>query len=319
MIDKEIFGILPKKIGDRITIIDVRHHAKASEAYVDVEYASEDNGRLCISIPVNYRRTGIDASSEVECVEIIESACDSFCSDKLQSWRADAQNFWRECNMDVTQAFFDVMNENLGEWVCQGCQLPTNGNWARRTQEIKEQGYTIATALKRLCVDCGEKKTHLMLLPIPRGVKRGYETWSSTLRKRIVEEVLSSVDAYEGCRRPSGGLLPDHKFPEIRWDENTKVENPDSMTDEQIVAKFQLLSNQRNQHKREVCRKCFQTGERGSPYGIKFFYQGSSNWPAGIARTGADAEEGCRGCGWYDLEAWRTALVSILSKDESRG
>ena len=57
-------------------------------------------------------------------------------------------------------------------------------------------------------------------------------------------------------------LIPDHKFPEIRWDADTKGENSDNMSVEEIVSKFQLLDNQRNLQKREVCRACFQTNKR---------------------------------------------------------
>ena len=270
-----------------------------------------------VSVPVNYRRTGIDASSADECLKIINTAHESFRSENLKSWHTTAEIFWDESKKDTTRPFFDVMNKNLGEWVCQGCQLPQNPNWARRTQEIKEQGYTVATATKRPCEKCAKNMTHLMLLPIPRGAKTGYETWSTELRKRILR-VLRSYDAYEGCLRPPAGLLPDHKFPEIRWDDATKEENPDTMTDKQIVAKFQLLNNQRNQQKREVCRQCYQTGNRGYPFGIKYFYKGSMSWPAATPKNGIAAEEGCKGCAWYDFEAWRVALVSTLEKEEGR-
>lgn len=50
------------------------------------------------------------------------------------------------------------------------------------------------------------------------------------------------------------------------------------MTDEEIIQKFQLLDNQRNQQKREICRKCFQEGIRGTIYGINYFYEGTEVW-----------------------------------------
>lgn len=82
------------------------------------------------------------------------------------------------------------------------------------------------------------------------------------LRKRIIK-VLGSIDVYEDTFSPH--CLPDHKFSEIRWDDETKGENPDAMADEEIRQKFQLLTNQRNQQKREVCRTCFQTGSADIP------------------------------------------------------
>ena len=107
------------------------------------------------------------------------------------------------------------------------------------------------------------------------------------------------------------GLLPDHKFPEIRWDKNTKDIN-ENLSNEEIREKFQLIDNQRNQQKREVCRKCFQTNKRGVIFGIEFFYHGSIDWPDDIPKTGKDAEAGCVGCGWYDIKQWRDSLNDLI-------
>ena len=152
-----------------------------------------------------------------------------------------------------------------------------------------------------------------MLLPIDRVeiAGNGYETWSPALRKRIIR-VLGGVDVYEGT--PSAHLLPDHKFSEIRWDENTKAENPDDMTDDEIRAKFQLLTNQRNQQKREVCRNCFQTGKRGTIYGISYFYEGDEYWDKSIPVKGKEAEKGCVGCPWYDIQNWKEHLMKLIKK-----
>ena len=108
------------------------------------------------------------------------------------------------------------------------------------------------------------------------------------------------------------GLLPDHKFPEIRWDSETKRETLTHLTDDDIKRDFQLLSNQRNQQKREVCRTCFQTGMRGTIYGISFFYRGSNTWDTTIPKQSKLAENGCVGCGWYDVNTWRSALLKKL-------
>jgi hypothetical protein len=106
--------------------------------------------------------------------------------------------------------------------------------------------------------------------------------------------------------------LPDHKFPEIRWDEETRRDSLDDLSTEEIQCDFQLLSNQRNQQKREVCRNCFQTGNRGIIYGILFFHKGSEKWDDSIPKVGKKAELGCVGCAWYDINAWRAALKNKL-------
>lgn len=150
-------------------------------------------------------------------------------------------------------------------------------------------------------------------MPIERGSAEGngYETWSPALRKRIIK-VLGEIDVYEGTQ--NAHCLPDHKFSEIRWDENTKSENPDNMSDTEIREKFQLLTNQRNQQKREVCRTCFQTGKRGTIYGIEYFYEGNENWNSAIPTKGKEAEKGCVGCPWYDIAEWRRHLMEKLGE-----
>lgn len=313
MIDTTIFGTLPKQISANIIVQEVRHHSKASEAYVDAIFVLERGEQRAVSIPVNYRRTGVDAQTVEDCTRLLEVAHSGFSQGNVTKWFTEANAFWNDGGKLVTKPFFDVMSKKLGRWVCQGCELPANPNWARRTQDIKEMGYTFATNTKLFCSKCQSNKTHLMLVPIPRGSETGYETWSPQLRSRILR-TLSCYDAYENCTRPAASLLPDHKFPEIRWDADTREENPDEMPSAKICAKFQLLTNQRNQQKREVCRSCFQTGTRGTPFGVKFFYKGAEQWSKDIPKTGPDAEAGCVGCGWYDLAKWRLALNNILAR-----
>lgn len=92
------------------------------------------------------------------------------------------------------------------------------------------------------------------------------------------------------------------------------AENPEDMTDNEIKNKFQLIDNQRNQQKREVCRKCFQSGNRGTLFGINYFYEGTKDWAKDIPTTGKSAEQGCIGCGWYDIEKWREELNKLTQK-----
>lgn len=89
------------------------------------------------------------------------------------------------------------------------------------------------------------------------------------------------------------------------------------MTEDEIRKKFQLLTNQHNQQKREVCRNCFQTGKRGSIYGISYYYKGDENWDASIPKKGKEAERGCIGCPWYDIAEWKKQLSAILERAQS--
>jgi len=158
---------------------------------------------------------------------------------QLEKWNDDQDNFWNNRNAPITQSIFEALRD--GSWKCVHCELPSNPNFARRIQDLKEFGYTISTNTKMYCPNCRKNTTHLMMLHIPRIelAGNGYETWSSTLRKRIIK-VLGGIDVYENVQ--SKNVLPDHKFSEIRWDDNTKAENPDEMTDEEIRNKFQLLT-----------------------------------------------------------------------------
>jgi hypothetical protein len=303
------------KLNDKIIIAEMerKKHSKASEEYVHVILNYKNNIALDIWVPVVYRRTGLFLESEsTEEREYLNQLHKELDPSNYNDWKKEQDKFWKtKPGATVTKSFFDVLAE--GGWKCVNCDLPNNPNWARRIQDLKEFGYTIATDINRRCDSCGENKTHLLLLPVRReGIGgTGYETWSPALRKRIIK-ILDGIDVYEN--RKNLHSLPDHKFSEIRWDEETKEENPDDMTDEEIKNKFQLLNNQRNQQKREVCRKCYQTNERGTIFGIEYYYVGDKKWPDNCPTRGKLAEEGCIGCPWYDIDRWRKELQNLIKE-----
>lgn len=183
--------------------------------------------------------------------------------------------------------------------------MPAPNNAASRVKAIKQKGYTIATR-KRKGYDY-----EFRLLPLPRGGETRYEWWSGALKRKIVT-VLGSYDAFEARTDSYDHLLPDHKFPEARWDADTPRPSLGSLSADDIRRDFQLISNQRNQQKREVCRSCYASGVRGKPFGIPFYYEGDARWPDHVPRRGKAAEAGCHGCGWYDLEKWRQALIATF-------
>lgn len=288
-------------------------NSKASEVYVDVVFTYE-NSAWAGYVPIEYRRTGvsIDFEDKEKLYPYLNFVYVQMKPDKIDAWKKNQEEFWKtKPGATTTKEFFDTLAE--GGWKCGACEMPRNPNPQRRIQDLKEFGYTIATDLSRYCPHCGRNTSQRILLPIIRGGNEGngYETWSPALRKRIVQ-ILGSVDVYENVYSPH--CLPDHKFSEIRWDDSTKAENPDTMSDEEIRAKFQLMTNQRNQQKREVCRTCFQTGKRGVIFGIPYFYAGGPEWDERIPQKGKAAEEGCIGCPWYDIELWRQELLCHIKK-----
>ncbi len=291
----------------------LREHNKASEKYVDVVFDyPEHKLKAIVSIPFFYRRTGLYIETEEELAKYILTVYGLLQPKTSQEWIKGEKSYWRkECSgRSVTKPFFDKLL-NL-KWNCIHCELPKNPNWARRIQDIKEMGYTLATNTNMFCTKCNRNSTHIMLLPVPKGNETGYECWSPELKKRIIR-LLGAINVYEDRKVINqGNLIPDHKFPEIRWDEKTINEQLETLTDDEITAKFQLLDNQRNLQKREVCRKCFQTKERGIIFGINYFYHGNELWPQNVPQNGTEAEKGCLGCGWYDIKKWRDSLNQAI-------
>lgn len=220
----------------------------------------------------------------------------------MQKWRNAERKVWENSKAEVTKEFFFALLTFKPV-----TKFPPSDNPARRIQAIKDAGYAVATIHHYQ-----GRKSARILLPIPKTAERGYEIFSTQFKARVIR-LLKGINAYENKRTTPKGLIPDHKFSEIRWDEDTKAENTMDMSDQEVIQKFQLLDNQRNQQKREVCRNCFQTGKRGVIYGIPFFYKGSADWDAKIPAVGKIAEKGCVGCAWYDIERWRSELIKLLN------
>lgn len=290
---------------------DIKEHSKASEKYIDVKFIFEKSiweGW----IPIEYRRAGLFLKEEEEIKKYLKNIYSNMETTKLEDWSKKEKEFWNthKPNAHITRSFFDVLAK--GGWQCVSCDFPSNPNWARRIQDIKDMGYLLSTNTNKYCKTCKANKTHIMIVPVKRFIltpTNSYETLSNKLKKRIIT-ILNSYDVYEA--KKSNHLIADHKFPEIRWDKDTKEENPGDMTEDEIKNKFQLLNNQRNLQKREVCRSCYQTNKRGYPFGIPFFYKGDLNWDNNIPKIGKEAEKGCEGCGWYDVQKWREAIIDKI-------
>lgn len=302
-ISVEELNELFKSIG--IEILELREDLKSSEKYVDVRIIQDNGYEWAGSIPYFYRRTGLFIENPEDLLAHLTAIKKFFTKENIAKFQKDEKKFWKE-NMkgsDVTIHFFNELVKM--KWTSN---FPQNDNPQRRIQDIKEKGYTIASRRNG-------RKAERLLLPIPRGAESGYEIFSSAFRKKALK-TLNEINVYELSSANKHGLLPDHKFPEIRWDEETRAENPDEMLEAEIKEKFQLLDNQRNQQKREVCRKCFQTGERGKLFGLNYFYKGTDKWDAKIPKVGKEAEKGCVGCGWYDIQKWRDGLNELIEKSQ---
>lgn len=277
-----------------IIVESFREHSKASEKYIDVTIVQKDGYTWKGSIPYFYRRTGLFIETANDLVDYLNKIYPHFTKAKIEKFQAQEKKRWDDemSGKQTTKGFFYKLLDL--EWKSVKYDLPNNPNWARRIQDIKEFGYTLATDTRRRVKGKYETDTHILLVPIPKGGVTGYEVMSPAFKAKAIS-VMELINVYEFSKVNKHGLLPNHKFPEIRWDEETRAENSDEIPDKEIKEKFQLVDDQRNQQKREVCRKCFQTGIRGKFYGINYFYQGNEKWTDDIPKVGKEAEKGCVG------------------------
>lgn len=128
-------------------------------------------------------------------------------------------------------------------------------------------------------------------------------------------QVLGGRDVVDDVSRSVNEVTLDHKLPMKRWNERTSKRQTDydDMSDEDIRARFQLLkkSNGNVSHnllKSRACEECFDTGKRGTPFGIRYFYAGDGRWRGKNRKD----PSGCVGCGWYDIAKWRASLNQKL-------
>lgn len=286
------------------------NNSKASESYVKVKFDFDEEPSFETVVPYVYRRNNLQLLTNSEIVNYLLSIKNYFKKAQREKWVLEQKEVWnrklekvKDHTRLVTYHFFMVLL-SLKE---EDKDFPANNNSQARFKDIKNMGYTV-------CIyPIGNRRWGKILLPLPLNAEMQYETFTPQFKSRVIR-LFNGVNAYEAKQTAAVALIPDHKFSEVRWDEDTKVENPMTMTDEEIIAKFQLLDNQRNQEKREICRNCVQTGQRGKLFGIDFYPVGADKWDENIPKRGKRAEKGCEGCPWYDIEAWRKAVNEKLKK-----
>lgn len=301
---------LTEMVNDRrVTAIGFFDHTKASERYVIISVVCSGFSKEWY-IPYFYRRTNLFIDTKDALVTYIKLCIPKLHPRAIEEYKKavvkTAKTVIGEAS-DVTWPIFKKLLDNCGAWVWNKA-LGSNSNPQRRIQAIKESGYTIATKIDG-------KKTFHQLLPFDRVVAPTYETIPPKVRKAIFK-ALDGIDAFSGNAAPISAL-PDHKFPEIRW-EATTPESNENLTISDMRDKFQLVPERVNQMKREVCRKCFQTGCRGKLNGINFFYHWDEKWPSHVPTMGVAAKVGCIGCFWYDMVEWRKQLNALIKEKKGK-
>lgn len=292
-----------------IKVYDLLDNNKASEKYVRTTFIQDDGFKWETVVPYYSRWSALFLEKEEDVAKHLISLKPYFTLEKMEQWRSTEWAKWENNRGNVTKWVFKALLTFKGVHIFPLPDGTFSDNPAKRIQEIKNAGYTVASVPSAE----NKQKTDRVLLPIPLNNELGYEVFTTQFKNRVIR-LLNGVNAYESKATSKSSLIPDHKFSEIRWDDATKGENPMSMSDSEIIAKFQLLDNQRNQQKREVCRRCYQEGIRGTIYGIKYFYEGTERWNPNIPEVGKAAEEGCIGCPWYDIEEWRKRLNNLVKK-----
>lgn len=287
-----------------VTATGFFEHAKASERYVILSI-SDGSASKEWYLPYCYRRTNVRIDSAAELVDYVRRCISLLSKERIAAFKgamgARAKTLLGE-NANVTLPIFRKLFDNCGEWVWN--KQFKNPNPQRRIQSLKEAGFTLATKMEG-------RRTYHSLLPFDVVKAPAYEVISAKARRAIFK-ALGGIDAYSGKPAPMSAL-PDHKFPEIRWSAGVEESN-ENLSEGAMRDKFQLVSERINQEKREVCRRCFQTGARGKLNGIDYFYHGDDRWPAGVPTVGPAAKVGCHGCFWFDMSEWRRSLNRLLKE-----
>ncbi len=282
---------------------------KTSDIFNSVEFTYGDYSWVGV-IPQKIEHQGFEISDE-EMSEQFEKYYEQLNPNKKADWITTTNTQWTDKQKE--SATYKVLAALFsGEWECRVCgPVPrSNPQAASRLRDLKKRQYIIGSQ-SRQCANCKKSQTHDILVMLPTRIleKSKYE-----LRKPIseklkykIKKLFHSKDACSGRYFSSKELLVDHKFPSQRWGK-PETDNPDSMSDEALKNKFQLLTNQGNTLKSRYCDTCVKTGKRGSFMGIEWYYSGNENWTGDIK----DNEEGCKGCPWYDLELWKHKLIEKL-------
>jgi hypothetical protein len=209
---------------------------------------------------------------------------------------------------------FNVLSDL--KWHCTKCELKSGQ--AKTWQVWRQMGIQLDVDEKSnfyktiFCETCKNKTIHRKLKNLEisedTNVRSGLP---QNLTKRI-KAVLKYEEALFVRKMMPKELEVDHKFPQVRWNKN-EDENKNDMPDNEIKAKFILLTRSNNLLKSRYCERCFKTGERGNFPGIYYWYEGGKSWSKDINKHD---EAGCIGCFWNNPNKWREMLNILVNKKD---
>lgn len=311
-----------QQINQHITTYTVFQVDKMPDMFLEVEfiYPRSMPWRTCIPIFEKYQGVNFTESAREDVEEWVLQCYEDMSPANSTTWTSAEERYWEvHANANKAKPLFDVLNHedryHLTQWGCRQCTdiSQVNSQAASRIRALKkDHGYHIASK-DVFCPVCNEMTKHDMLLRIPRrrGESQTRYTISSSLKRRIKEHFgYTDVCFNERFQMATKALVIDHKFPATRWAAG-ETRNFDNMTDEEIDAKFQLLTQQTNLQKDRYCFRCFNEGIRGDFFGIKWYPIGDENWQG----ANNSDENGCIGCPWYDLKEWKDRFNEHLSQE----
>jgi hypothetical protein len=199
------------------------------------------------------------------------------------------------------------------EWHCSKCEL--KAGQAKTWQTWRDAyGFQFSKGNsdsqnwdKRIkCENCGKTTSHRKLETLERNEITSARSGISPKLAERIKKLLNYEEAFWLRKLSAKELEVDHKFPQIRW--NKDEEENENLTNEELKARFILLTRSNNLLKSRNCERCVQTKRRGNFPGIYFWYEGNENWT-----VEPHDEKGCVGCFWYDPYKWREELNKIIT------
>jgi hypothetical protein len=224
----------------------------------------------------------------------------------------------------ISRRVADVLEDQ--KFHCRTCLIPIVGSdqiaGGSGIQGLKRKGYDMTKETK-FCTSCQKKTTWDRWTGKRLTITATGAGNISTQLKRRVYEYYAGRDPILDTQLHQRYALVDHRLPMIRWGNWTPSSDP-QMSETMLEATFQLLRNSEGQNhnllKSRACESCVNTGIRPPFHGFKFWYDGRGPmWPQGVPEKGEQANEGCRGCGWYNALEWKNAANRNLEQQEAFG
>lgn len=289
---------------------------------VDFQYPRCRLWKTCVPIYEKYQGIDFTKATLEDVKDWICQCYDEMNPEKYKTWENKEKKYW-ESRPKAGQAkvLFEALNHedryHLTDWSCRQCTdtSKVNSQAGSRIRALKEaHGYHIASK-DMLCEVCGKMTKHDLLLRIERkvGNAKKRSAMPSSIKKRT-KELYDYTDVCfdKKFSKATQALIVDHKFPATRWAAG-ETPNYIGMSDQEILNKFQLLTNQTNMQKDRYCARCYAEKIRGDFFGIKWYPVGNDHWQG----ANNSDENGCIGCPWYDMKKWKQQFNAYLeSKKE---